>query len=142
MTLETRLKDASEQLPVPHYDEPGAFDRFRRRRARKAAVTGAGAVLVAAAILVLPLAGVRIWPGAGGAVDPGVIALSPSSPGASGPPPARPFVSWSCHGRRSASGRIVPPAQWPTPDRLAAPGRWWCSAGGTWTVRNLGRSPA
>jgi hypothetical protein len=82
MTLETRLKDAYEQLSVPDYDEPGAFDRFRRRRARRAVVTGAGAVLVAAAILVLSLAGVRIWPGAGDAVDPGETALSPSSPGA------------------------------------------------------------
>lgn len=84
MTLEMRLKDAYEQLLVPDDDEPGAFDRFRRRRARKAAVTGAGVVLVAAALLSLPLTGVQIWPGAGGAVDPGEIALSPSFPGVTG----------------------------------------------------------
>jgi hypothetical protein len=84
MTLETRLKDAYEQLLVPDDDEPGAFDRFRRRRARKTAVIGAGAVLVAAALLALPLTGVRIWPGAGGAVDSGTTPLSPSSPGATG----------------------------------------------------------
>src|SRR4029453_16388693 len=80
MTLETRLKDAYEQLPVPDPDELDAFDRFRRRRARKAAVTGAGAVLVMAAILAFPLAGVRLWPGTGGAVGPGATTLSPPSP--------------------------------------------------------------
>ena len=62
-------------------DELDAFDRFRRRRARKAAVTGAGAVLVTAAILAFPLAGVRLWPRTGGAVGPGATALSPPSPG-------------------------------------------------------------
>jgi hypothetical protein len=81
MTLEMRLRDAYEQLPVPDPDELDAFDRFRRRRARKAAVTGAGAVLVTAAILALPLAGARLWPGTGPAVGPGATTLSPSSPG-------------------------------------------------------------
>src|SRR4029450_9806066 len=80
MTLETRLKDAYEQLPVPDPDELDAFDRFRRRRARKAAVPGAGAVLVTAVILAFPLAGVRLWPGTGGAEGPGATALSPPSP--------------------------------------------------------------
>jgi hypothetical protein len=80
MTLEARLRDAYEELPVPDPDELDAFDRFRRRRARKAAVTGVGAVLVTAAILAFPLAGVRLWPGTGGAVGPGATALSPPSP--------------------------------------------------------------
>jgi hypothetical protein len=81
MTLETRLKDAYEQLPVPDPDELDAFDRFRRRRTRRAVVTGVGAVLVTAAILAFPLAGVRLWPGTGGAVGPGATVLSPPSPG-------------------------------------------------------------
>jgi hypothetical protein len=81
MTLEARLRDAYEELPVPDPDELDAFDRFRRRRARKTAVTGAGALLVTAAILALPLAGIRLWPATGGAVGPGTTALSPPSPG-------------------------------------------------------------
>jgi hypothetical protein len=82
--LEARLRDAYEQLPVPDPDELGAFDRFRRRRSRKAAVIGAGAVLVMAAVLALPLAGVRIWTGTGGTVGPGAAAPSSSFPGPTG----------------------------------------------------------